>query len=162
MSPQDRPPRDRGRLMRIGRPRISTLVLSGLFLAVLALYLWVRPNPVDTASPNQPRRHAQSRAHAEPHAHAAAHDSFAHAVPDQPDTVPGTVRVQPVPVGGVADGKRTGIGCAVGDAGPAVGPAGDQEHLARGGDRGGGGGGLHARLKSAGPRGIVVSVAPVP
>ena len=43
--------RDRGRLMRIGRPRISTLVLSGLFLAVLALYLWVRPLPVDTASP---------------------------------------------------------------------------------------------------------------
>ena len=30
------------------RPRTSTLVLTGLFLAVLALYLWVRPNPVDT------------------------------------------------------------------------------------------------------------------
>ena len=27
------------------RPRTSTLVLTGLFLAVFALYLWVRPNP---------------------------------------------------------------------------------------------------------------------
>jgi cytoskeletal protein RodZ len=32
------------------RPRTSTLVLSGLFLAVLALWLWVRPPVADTAS----------------------------------------------------------------------------------------------------------------
>src|SRR6266496_2337491 len=36
-----------------GRPRHSTLVLSGLFLAVLALYLWVRPVPVSTAPASQ-------------------------------------------------------------------------------------------------------------
>ena len=28
-----------------GRPRTSTLVISGLFLAVLALYILVRPVP---------------------------------------------------------------------------------------------------------------------
>jgi hypothetical protein len=75
---------------------------------------------------HQPRRHAQPHAHAEPHSHAAAHEPFADAVPDQPDAVPGGVRAQPVPGGGVADGKRAGIGCAVGDVGPAVGPAGDR------------------------------------
>ena len=32
-----------------GRPRTSTLVISGLFLAVLALYILVRPVP--TAAP---------------------------------------------------------------------------------------------------------------
>ena len=32
------------------RPRTSTLVLIGLFLAVFALWLYVRPAPVDTAS----------------------------------------------------------------------------------------------------------------
>jgi hypothetical protein len=36
-----------------GRPRTSTLVLTGLFLAVLALYFWVRPVPVAT-SPARP------------------------------------------------------------------------------------------------------------
>ena len=29
-----------------GRPRTSTLVISGLFLAVLALYILVSPGPV--------------------------------------------------------------------------------------------------------------------
>jgi len=34
-----------------GRPRTSTLVISGLFLAVLALYLLVRPVPaMDTSA----------------------------------------------------------------------------------------------------------------
>ena len=32
------------------RPRTSTLVLTGLFLAVFALYLWVRPNTEATGS----------------------------------------------------------------------------------------------------------------
>jgi hypothetical protein len=73
---------------------------------------------------HHPRRHAQAHAHAEPHAHAAAHDPFAHAVPDQPDTVPDAVRAGPLAVGGIGDGERAGIGCAVGDVGPAVGPAG--------------------------------------
>ena len=29
-----------------GRPRTSTLIISGLFLAILALYILVRPVPV--------------------------------------------------------------------------------------------------------------------
>src|SRR4029079_15803565 len=47
-------PGDRGCLMS-GRPRTSTLVISGLFLAVLALYILVRPVPppasADTTQP---------------------------------------------------------------------------------------------------------------
>src|SRR5215468_7879881 len=52
MSHKDGEPRDRGRLMSLKdrRPRTSTLVLTGLFLAVFALYLLVRPNTTDTGS----------------------------------------------------------------------------------------------------------------
>jgi hypothetical protein len=32
-----------------GRPRTSTLIISGLFLAILALYILVRPVPVPAA-----------------------------------------------------------------------------------------------------------------
>ncbi len=63
-----------------------------------------RRHGIARAGHHHPCSHAQARAHTEPHAHAAAHDSFAHAVPNQPDTVPDTVRVQPVTIGGVADG----------------------------------------------------------
>jgi hypothetical protein len=73
---------------------------------------------------HQPVIDAQPHAHAEPHAHAAAHDSFAHAIPGQPDAVPDTVRAGPLAVGGVADGKRADIPRAAGDVCPAVGPAG--------------------------------------
>jgi cytoskeletal protein RodZ len=52
MSHQDGQPRSRGRLMSLKdrRPRTSTLVLTGLFLAVFALYLLVRPDTTDTGS----------------------------------------------------------------------------------------------------------------
>src|SRR5215468_754633 len=52
MSHKDGEPRDRGRLMSLKdrRPRTSTLVLTGLFLAVFALYLLVRPDTTDTGS----------------------------------------------------------------------------------------------------------------
>jgi len=52
MSHKDGQPRDRGRLMSLKdrRPRTSTLVLTGLFLAVFALYLLVRPDTTDTGS----------------------------------------------------------------------------------------------------------------
>lgn len=33
-----------------GRPRTSTLIISGLFLAILALYILVRPVPVPAAT----------------------------------------------------------------------------------------------------------------
>ena len=54
-----------------GRPRISTLVISGLFLAVLALYFLVRPVPDPQPAGNDPahcqffpdRIHARARAH---------------------------------------------------------------------------------------------------
>ena len=52
MSHQDGQPRDRGRLMSLKdrRPRTSTLVLTGLFLAVFALYLLVRPDTAVTGA----------------------------------------------------------------------------------------------------------------
>jgi cytoskeletal protein RodZ len=52
MSHEEGAPRDRGRLMSLKdrRPRTSTLVLTGLFLAIFALYLWVSPDTTDTAS----------------------------------------------------------------------------------------------------------------
>ena len=41
-----------------GRPRTSTLVISGLFLAVLALYILVRPvTPPASAGTTQPGYH---------------------------------------------------------------------------------------------------------
>ena len=77
-----------------------------------------------TSAGHQPGSDAQAHAHAEPHAHAAAHHSFAHAVPDQPDTIPDTVRAEPLAVGGIADSKPAGGSRAAGDVGPAVGSAG--------------------------------------
>jgi len=73
---------------------------------------------------HQPVSDAQPLTDAEPHAHAAAHDAFAHAVPDQPVTVPDAVRAGPLAVGGIADSKPAGGSRAAGDVGPAVGSAG--------------------------------------
>ena len=73
------------------RPRTSTLVLTGLFLAVFALYLWVRPNTEATGAPapvTSPSATHSAHTDAEPHAHAAAHDPFAHAVPVSPSPSP--------------------------------------------------------------------------
>src|SRR5205823_8977098 len=55
-------PGDRGCLMS-GRPRTSTLVISGLFLAVLALYILVRPVPTPaSAGTTQPGTTSSSTA----------------------------------------------------------------------------------------------------
>jgi hypothetical protein len=77
-----------------------------------------------TSAGHQPVSDAHAYTHAEPHAHAAAHDPFAHAVPDQPVTVPDAVRAGPLAVGGIADSKPAGGSRAAGDVGPAVGSAG--------------------------------------
>jgi hypothetical protein len=82
-----------------------------------------RGHRIDRA-PDQPNLYAPAHAHAESHAHAAAHDSFAHAVADQPVTVPDSVRAGSLAVGGVADGERAGLPGAVRDVGPAVGLTG--------------------------------------
>ena len=86
-------PGDRGRLMS-GRPRTSTLVISGLFLAVLALYILVAPGTHGRACGLDPDRYqslpdltgalahqdlaqsdpvAQPVAHGEPLGHAGQH-----------------------------------------------------------------------------------------
>jgi len=49
--------------MTFGRPRTSTLVLSLLFLGVLALYIWVRPTTPETTGSSGPAgtpTHAQT------------------------------------------------------------------------------------------------------
>ena len=54
-----------------GRPRTSTLVISGLFLAVLALYILVRPvTPPASAGTTQPGATSSSTAPRHAHAHA--------------------------------------------------------------------------------------------
>ena len=58
-----------------GRPRTSTLVISGLFLAVLALYILVRPvTPPASAGTTQPGTTSSSTASG---AHARAHADLA-------------------------------------------------------------------------------------
>lgn len=52
---------------------------------------------------------AGANAPAEPDSHAPAHESFAHAGPHQPVTVPGGVRAEPVTIGGIAGANRLGI-----------------------------------------------------
>ena len=99
-----------------GRPRNSTIVLTGLFLAVLALYILVRPVPTSAASPEpiasptaSPALHTQPRAVcSQPHAVSqpvshAAHEPFAHAdyfIHTQPVTIHHLA--QPVTVSGIA------------------------------------------------------------
>ena len=98
-----------------GRPRTSTLVISGLFLAVLALYFLVRPDPVtrpasadqgatsssSSAAPTssatrtspRPNAVAQPVAHAEPFTDPDQQFPDAGRLPDD-----GAVRPQPVAV----------------------------------------------------------------
>ena len=105
-----------------GRPRTSTFVLTGLFLAVLALYILVRPVPVSAVSPEptySPASHAQPRAVcSQPHAVTQPHavsqpvsdaarepfvyaDYYTHTQPvtighlAQPVTVRGIAHIQP-------------------------------------------------------------------
>ena len=62
-----------------GRPRTSTLVISGLFLAVLALYILVRPVPPPaSAGTTQPGTTSSSTAsHVHAHADLAPADPVA-------------------------------------------------------------------------------------
>ena len=109
-----------------GRPRTSTLVISGLFLAVLALYLLVRPVPTadtsagasqsaTTTSPVAPKpspdrdlaspgKLAQPVAHAEPFTHADQQFPGAGRITEH-----GAARPQPVAVHRVAHPVTSGV-----------------------------------------------------
>jgi small conductance mechanosensitive channel len=97
-----------------------------------AVHRRVCPLPVGARTPGhgiaragpQPNGDAPARTNANPHPHAAAYEPFAHAVADQPVTVPDAVRAGRLAVDGIAASERAGISRAVGDVGPAVRPAG--------------------------------------
>ena len=60
-----------------GRPRTSTLVISGLFLAVLALYILVRPVSTAASGGHDPARHHIFLDRTGVHAHLAPADPVA-------------------------------------------------------------------------------------
>jgi hypothetical protein len=79
-----------------------------------------RGHRIDRA-PDQPNHYAPALAYTDPHPHAATHNPFAHAVADQPVTVPHFVRAGSLAIGGIADGERARLPGTVRDIGPAVG-----------------------------------------